>query len=390
VRAPGGSSDVLVAGVGVAGLEAALALRALAPGITTRLLAPGAEFVFAPAAVALALRGEVASTPLGALLDGTGLEVTRGALAGIDAGRRRALTTDGREIPFRRLVIAVGARQEPFLGRPALTFGGADDAGALRRLLDEVKARARRGPRSRIAVVVPPGPGWPLPAYELALLLAAELQEASLAGRVEICLVTAEPAPLAAFGPVASEAVARDLVRAGVAAAVGVVAVAWRAGRLTLAPAGAIAADRVIALPRLLGPRIGGVPGDDLGFVPADADGRVRGLEGVYVVGDAGPFPIKQGGIGCAQADTVASIIATEIGAAVEKIPFDPTLRAFLLEGQEERYLRGQPTGGPEDSAGASWLLRMRQMTGKVAGRYLAPFLESRLQPLLLHDEPGS
>lgn len=300
-----------------------------------------------------------------------------------------ALTGDGQKLPFRRLIIAVGARREPLLGHPALTFCGAQDAAAFRCLLDEVEAGASRGVRSRLAFVVPPGPAWPLPAYELAFLAAAELRHAALRDRVEISLVTAESSPLAAFGPVASEAVGEDLERAGIGAVVGVVADGWREGRLTLIPSGAVPAERVVSLPHLRGPEIGGVPRDALGFLRADGQGRVPGLEGVYVVGDAGPFPIKQGGIGCAQADTVASLIAAELGGAVEEIAFESTLRAFLLEGLEERYLRGRPTGGREESVGVSWLLRMRHMTGKVAGRYLTPFLESRVRPLSLHDDVG-
>src|SRR6185312_5270673 len=65
-----------------------------------------------------------------------------------------------------------------------------------------------------LAVVIPPGPGWPLPAYELALLIAGDARGMGM--DPEITLVTAERAPLAIFGPRAVEVVTAELDRAGV------------------------------------------------------------------------------------------------------------------------------------------------------------------------------
>jgi hypothetical protein len=65
---------VLVAGAGVAGLETALALRALAPDVASvELLAPEREFVYRPMAVAEPFRvGEVRRFPLGRLVSAAG------------------------------------------------------------------------------------------------------------------------------------------------------------------------------------------------------------------------------------------------------------------------------------------------------------------------------
>jgi sulfide:quinone oxidoreductase len=373
--------DVLIAGGGIAGLEAALALSDMAPGARVHLLAERTEFVFTPLAVALPFDPSARATaPLADLLEGTGVELETGTLRRVLPERRVAITGDGGEIRYRHLVVAVGARPVPYLGLRALTFAGPGSAPALRRLLDGVSAAAGEGMDVRLAMVVPPGPGWPLPAYELVLLIADELREADLLERVALTLVTAERAALGLFGPVASAAVADDLARAGVELRAGAPVRRFGPDGLELIPEGTVPAHRVVALPSLRGPGVDGLPADALGFVRADEHGRIAGADGVWVAGDAGPFAVKQGGIACAQADTVASLVAGALGADVAPIPFDPTLRAFVLEGVKYRPLRGRPTGGHEDTAGVASPLSTRRTTGKVAGRYLAPRLEARMK----------
>jgi sulfide:quinone oxidoreductase len=111
---------------------------------------------------------------------------------------------------------------------------------------------------------------------------------------------------------VASDALARLLHRAGIrfegeTAAEAVVgdALLTRDGRL-------IAADAVIALARLQGPRIAGLPADADGFIPVDPHGRVTGARDVFAAGDATAGPIKLGGLAAQQADAAAETIAAE------------------------------------------------------------------------------
>ncbi len=54
--------------------------------------------------------------------------------------------------------------------------------------------------------------------------------------------------------------------------------------------------DHLVALPRLVGPRLGGLPHDGDGFIEVDDHGRVEGLDSVWAAGDCTTFPIKQGG----------------------------------------------------------------------------------------------
>ena len=145
-------------------------------------------------------------------------------------------------------------------------------------------------------------------------------------------------------------------------------------GELRLVPEGTIAADRVVALPRLRGPRIDGLPQTVEGFLPVDAHGQVHGLADVFAAGDITSFPVKQGGIAAQQADAAAEMIAANAGADVAPQPFRPVLRGLLLTGRQPRYLRHELTGGAGDASSASpeplWW-----PPAKIVGRYLAPFL---------------
>ena len=58
-----------------------------------------------------------------------------------------------------------------------------------------------------------------------------------------------------------------------------------------------LAIERVIALPRLVGVAVEGIPHDGSGFVHTDAFGLDPTLEDVYAAGDGTGFPIKQGGV---------------------------------------------------------------------------------------------
>ena len=120
-------------------------------------------------------------------------------------------------------------------------------------------------------------------------------------------------------------------------------------GELRLVPEGSIAADRVVALPRLRGPRIDGLPQTVEGFLPVDAHGQVHGLADVFAAGDITSFPVKQGGIAAQQADAAAEMIAANAGADLTPQPFRPVLRGLLLTGRQPRYLRHELTGGAGD-----------------------------------------
>ena len=366
----GGRPHVLIAGGGVAALETALALRTLAAGLVeVELLAPEHHFWYRPLAVAEPFGvGDAPAFELAGLAAAAGAHFTPGALARVDVESRVAVTAGGGSIPYDVLVVASGARPEPVLSG-AFTFRGPADSPAFRALLDEIEA----GEIGRLAFAVPGGIVWPLPLYELALMTAAHIRRVG-ARPVSLALVTHEPEPLSIFGKTASAAVSAVLAERGVYPFCSRYAVAVRGAELAVLPTGSIPADRVVALPRLRGPEIEGLPRDADGFLPTDVHGRVRGLDSVYAAGDVTTFPVKQGGIATQQADAVAETIAAEAGADVEPQPFRPVLRGLLLTGGAPAYLRAQLVGGQGDTSLAAeealWW-----PPGKIVGHHLAPFL---------------
>jgi sulfide:quinone oxidoreductase len=364
-------SKVLIAGGGVAALEALLTFNELASDrVESVLMAPESHFWYRPLAVAEPFElGDVESFDLARIADELSAEFTLGELVGVNADERIAFTAAGAEIPFDALLIACGAVPRPTLPG-ALTFRGPADTERVSALLGELYEHKVRS----VAVTLPIGGYWSLPAYELALLLARYCEAAHL-NDVGLSLVTPEDEPLLLFGEAARDEISRLLAEHSIELHTGVHAVDFRDGVLRLFPQGAITADRVISLPRLYGPPIDGIPQTRDGFVPVDQFGRVRGLWDVFAAGDITTFPVKQGGIAAQQADAAAETIAAAAGAALDPAPFRPVLRGLLLTGAEPRYLRRDAGKG---LAGVAAVEPLWWPPAKIVGRRLAPFLAAR------------
>jgi sulfide:quinone oxidoreductase len=364
----GGAANVLIAGGGVAALEAALALRALGEErVRVELLAPEPHFWYRPLAVAEPFRlGSVRRFELAELAAAAGATFSHGTLVSVDAARRLAHTAAGGDIPYDMLLIACGAVPKPMV-RGALTFRGPADTEKIEHLLAEIQAGTVR----RIAFAVPAGPVWSLPAYELTLMTAGWLAARGIRG-VELALVTPEEAPLQVFGRQASDAIRELLDERGIVVHRGA-PMEVRDGELLLVRGRAVRTDRVVALPRLRGQQIGGLTQTPGGFIPVDLHGRVKGVTDIYAAGDITNFAVKQGGIAAQQAVAAAEAIAAVAGAELTPRPFRPVLRGLLLTGAEPRFLRGELTGAGETSGASPDPLWWPP--AKIVGHYLAPFL---------------
>ena len=383
-----GRRRVLIAGAGVAGLEALLALSELAGDrVEKLLLAPTDHFVYRPLLVTEPFGGAGAvRIELSRIIDETGTEHVPEALVSVDSGSRSVRTSAGTELRYDDLLVALGATAvEAVPG--ALTFGIDGSAEAMGRLLERM---GRRGVE-RIAFVVPATPTWSLAAYELALLTAAERSARQLAG-VELSLVTHESAPLELFGEPAAALVAARLAEAGVTVHLESPVSRFAGRRLELAGGAALEADAAVALPKLTVAEVPGLPQTSDGFLRVDAQMRVGALENVWAAGDATSFPVKQGGLAAQQAAVAARTIAAKAGAHVPFEPFQPVLRAALITGGPLEYMRTpmHDRGRSEVSEGrALW-----SPPAKIAGRYLSSYLATRLEdgarPELVDLEPSA
>jgi sulfide:quinone oxidoreductase len=365
-----GRFRVVIAGGGVAALEAMVALRELAGELVdVTILAPEAEFSYRPLAVAEPFDlGTVQSFPLAVLARACGGRHHPGALAAAYSDERRVRTSRLVEIAYDALLVAIGVTARQALPG-ALTFRGPQDVHALRAVLGDLEA----GRSKCAAFVVPSGVAWALPLYELALLTADRLGKSGARG-AKIRVITPEATPLQIFGAQASDTVRSLLDEQGIELLLGKHPYTFEDGKLHLVPGGVVEADVVVALPSLRGQAIPGIPHDREDFIPTDAHGRVEGLVSVYAAGDITAFPVKQGGLAAQQAAAAAEAIAAQAGADVEPHPFDPVLRGLVITGGSPAYLRAELRDGQEPVSEAArdplWW-----PPGKIAGRYLPPFL---------------
>ena len=199
--------DIVIAGGGVAGLEALLALRAMARNhARLTLIAPDPDFSYRPLAVAEPFGlGHAHRVPLERFAADADAELVIDAVVGVDDDAREVHLRDGGSRPFEALIAAPGGRAVAGV-KGATTWWPGGDAEPYSGLLRDID----EGYAKRIAIVIPPGAVWPLPAYELALMTAGEA-EAMGQTDVKITVVTPEREPLTLFGEHASRALAEEL-----------------------------------------------------------------------------------------------------------------------------------------------------------------------------------
>ena len=381
---------VLIAGGGIAALEALAGLHALAGDrVEATLLAPNGTFSYRPLSAAVPFTFlEERSRSLSDLVGGLRARFVRDGLAQVDEDRGRVMTHDGDFLDYDALLVAVGAKVER--GRPGRTVWTRGSEGSvLSPLLRALEGGAARS----VAFVVPRDAAWPIDAYELALI----------AGQVDtgtkIFLVTAEQHPLEWLGSVTSEGVREELRRAEIELIAGVEvqdhdassdlggrdAFSSMVTRLTrrtrrpgrervtlhLEPGSTLTVDRAVFLPAVQGPGVSGLTHDDAGFLPVDGHARVAESDSVYAAGDATALTPKHSTLAANQADAAADALAAHAGADVTPTPWSTVLHGILTLPPHFPGAPGSPwLDGGEPVAHCLWW-----PPGHVSGRHLARYL---------------
>jgi len=362
---------VTVAGGGFAAAELLLALRALAEDrVELELIAPSTRFAFRPAATGVPFgAAEVDVYDLERLAGDVGAGLRRNSVEAVAPTARRLRLASGAHADYDVLVVAVGARARSAIPG-ATTFRDQRDQHHVARISDAL----RDGSARSAAFAAPAGVTWTLPLYELALLTSAAAGPSA-----DLAIVTPERRPLEVFGAAVSRAVETLLDKRGIGVVANARAQAAIRGQLDLADGGSLPAEHVVAVPRLAGRRVGGIPCGWDGFVPVDARGRIEGLRDVFAAGDVTDFPVKQGGLAAQQADVIAAELALRAGAEVEPPPARYVLRSRLLGADGPLYLRteldarGRPIAGAGTvSSEAPWW-----PAAKLFGRHLSPWMAS-------------
>jgi sulfide:quinone oxidoreductase len=203
---------VLIAGGGVAGLETLTGLRELAGDrVALTLAAPDDEFIYRPVTIArpYSVR-ERRSVALARAAEEVGATFLSATVETVDSKEKTVLTSAGERLAYDALVLAVGAAAVPALEH-VMTWDDRSDSEVLGGLLRD----SEEGYLERFAVVIPPGPGWPLRGYELALLITLGAYDVSV--DIHTTIVQPEPPPLALLGDRAVSGIAAELERAGIA-----------------------------------------------------------------------------------------------------------------------------------------------------------------------------
>lgn len=365
---------VVIAGGGIAAVEGLLRIRRLAgQAVDVILLAPNEELHYRPLAVdePFARRG-ASRFPLRAIARRTDAEWVQDTIEWLDPDAQSVHTGGGGTLAYDALLLAVGGR----LGMPLKNVTMFDDAHAdetFHGLVQDVEGGYTRS----VALVLPVGPTWPLPAYELALMTAERASSMGEEG-LGVLLVTPEATPLAALGGEVSQAVTALLDKARVTVYTDAQPDVPASRRLVVGPSGPeLEVERIVAMPRVEPRPIRNVPSGEGGFVPIDEYCRVRGLgEQVFAAGDATDFPIKHGGLGAQQADVAAAMIAALAGIDVEREPLRPLIRGVLHTGGAPLYLTTRLEEGrvveSEATTDAPW-----PVDDKVVAEELPDFLRS-------------
>jgi sulfide:quinone oxidoreductase len=368
---------VLIAGGGIAALEGLLAVRDLTGGeAEVTLISPEREFTYRPLLVVEPFSADLADRrDLPSLLAEQDASFIEDRLAAIDDGAGTAMTGEERELDFDYALIAIGARMRPALSA-AHTLWVEPIPTGIDTLLD------RAAESGGLDLIVPSGVTWPLPLYEFALMARRRIVERDEETPVRV--LTPEQAPLIIFGASASSEVAGLLEARGIEVSPGTLVGEEEDGTLHVFGEGEPPTGYPVALPRMEGVSIEGLPADEHGFIPVEEGSRVRGLDRIWAAGDGTSFPVKQGGIATQQADIAAERIAAAMGHDVELSVERPVLRGRLLTGTESISMRTELAGGAGEGLVSSDYLWWPPH--KVSGRYLAPLLAS--DTIQIESEP--
>ena len=362
----------MICGGGIAAVEGLVRLRALTgDALDITVVAPNEDFRYRPLAVdePFAAPG-VRTYPMRQIAERTRSEWVKDAGESVDVDAQVLGIEGGRELPFDALLLAVGAKLVmPFAHVTAFDDRHADEG--YHGVIQDVEG----GYTKSVVLIIPEGHAWLLPAYELALMTAERAYSMWQDG-VEITVVTPEPAPLAALGEEASAAVSELLDRAKVRVYTGAHPSVPSSQHVLVGPDGPqLEAGRVLALPRIEGRPLRGVPSED-DFVPVDEFSRVPGTgQRVFAAGDETNFPFKHGSVGAQQADVAAAGIAAMAGLYIEPEPLRPVIYAELHTGKDPLYITARMDNGRVDTEVTTEEAWPREE--KLVARELGSFLAS-------------
>ncbi len=314
---------IVILGSGFAALTAVRELRRQRVAADITVVSPHNELVYLPSLIWLpsGMRSaEHLRVPLAGFFERLQVRWHRGTVQRVlDGGRRVA--TDSSVLDNDHLVIATGGRylrKLPGIEHAIIPCEGIEAAEAIR---DRLAAMSG----GTIAIGFATNPQEPGavrggPMFEFLFGIDTLLRRQGRRDRFRLVFFNASKEPGQRLGRAAVSRLLARMERRGIETRLGHKMVRFEAGKV-VTTGGEFDADLILFMPGLTGPawlKDSELPGSDGGFVAADETCRVRGLERVFVAGDAGSYPgpdwmAKQAHQADLQAVAVAKNIAAEL-----------------------------------------------------------------------------
>ncbi len=350
--------NVTVVGTGFGGLEAAFYVRKrLGKRVQVTVVGENDTFLFKPNTIYIPFGKppEAFVFPLRAVFEKRHIPFVQGRVEHVDPKRKR-LVAGGKELAYDYLVLATGAAMRPAeipgLAEHANTIWSPDEMIRLRASLEGVLVRAKAGATTRIRFLVPPKNKCSGPLYEMVMMLDTWLRKKGARDQVDIAYFTYEKGYIQAFGPRLDTFVIEEFKRRGIGGHKQAIVERVDAGQIRMKDGSSEPFDVLISFPPYIAStRFEGLPADDRGFLATDAKTlQLTGHPDIYVVGDAGSFPVKQAFLALLQADAAAEHLSERILGEEPTAAFDPVSMCVMEQFDQATFAQVplRLTGNPD------------------------------------------
>ena len=351
---------IVVVGGGFGGLESAFYLRMrLGKHARITLVSDRDEFLFKPNTIYIPFGKDPQELTL-SLADATSkrdIRFVKARVEDVDPVTKTLATTTG-PLQYDHLILATGASMRPDeipgLKENANTIWTPSEMMRLRESLQRIVGEASQGRRQRVLFVVPPNNKCAGPLYEMVMMLDTWLrrQGEGLRDRVDIEYATYEKGYIQAFGPRLNDFVTTEFATRGIAGHKAMLIKSVEPGKAQFQDGSTLAFDLCVSFPPYVAStRFSKLPSDERGFVRTDfATRQAQGQPDIYVVGDAGDFPVKQAFLALLQADAAAEQLASRILGTEPRLDFKP-VSMCIMEQYDQATFAQVPlrlTGNPD------------------------------------------
>lgn len=340
---------VVVVGGGFGGLESALYVRSRLPDeVAVTMLSEDDFFLFRPNTiyVPFGLDPKKLRLRLAGPARRKDIHFVQAHVDEIDPISRKVYG-GGTTYPYDHLIVATGAGAVPDAVPGFAEFAqpawSVDHMLELRARFHEIFDRAREGEHLQVLFIIPPGNRCCGPLYEIALMLDAWLNRKKTRGSVEISIATYEDTFVQSFGPRVHDIVAAELAHRGIRTFTGHALERVEQHEAYFGNGVSIPFDLAVAFPPYVAStRFHNLPTDNHGFISTELTSRqVVGHPGVYAVGDASDYPVKQAFMAFLQADAAADHLAAMVLGTDPQIDFE--MINMRLMGAADASMFGRP-----------------------------------------------